>query len=113
MHEVEWIGEVEGANVGGTRWQGRAGAALTYLVHGERHADAIFLQQHGSGSRGPAGAREKKRGTRGWCTEVPLASAAETAAVGAKEATPRSLELGGPAGEACPVLVVVLLSAGC
>lgn len=83
------------------------------LVHGERHADAIFLQQHGSGSRGPAGAREKKMGTRGWCTEVPLANAAEIAAVGAQEATPRSLELEGAAGEVCPALVVMVLSAGC
>lgn len=75
----------------GSEPDGRAGpgAALTYLVHSERHADAIFLEQHGSGSRGPAGAREKMRGTRGWCTEVPLASAAETAAVGAKETTPQ------------------------
>lgn len=55
----------EGRGAGGGR--GRAGRGV-YLVHGERHADPVLLQQHGPAGRGPpeleAGAPPRKQGCR-------------------------------------------------
>lgn len=88
-----------GLGAGSGRGRARRGA---YLVHGERHADPVFLQQHGPAGRAPPG------------REAGGAPQSNKAAAQAQGRAPGALR-SEPAGEAAPAVrsaPVFLPSAG-